>query len=1630
MFQNIEANFKKLSNLGLNQGAPGKSCIYLPINLAAAFLYSPINVQNTAGDTYSIFTEWLNALSESATKDPEWNDRLKAMWDSCNTDFDQFHNVTGLDESVYASIAAKLIWGYPYMFDGKMPTAESLTGTLHTKYEVLEGPATFDDDVVLYGNWMYEIFKIKDTISTDRVKKCLDIFKTHAKITVPGKIVVAFSPDTTSVDLYPVGSFEYWYIDPRYRCGKQTTNTSKGSSDISCVLRWTTDNFSAPVSGEWIGHFEILEIFPTISVGNDGKYYWSVNGLNTGIPVTGAAGAAGKNAQIVVVERIENVVGWTPDDPNGWDYWSPKTGPQTIKAPLEFGISAPIRAGYEKALRDNYNVDSLTPLDKKLIAGAKSVKDPQLKVVSFDHDESEDTAWLPTTDNVQLENLTNQNLFRIFRVVGRDKFWISERNSVIDPKNDEYDRLYDPSCDSYYFGVSQQVQACVSHINDSRAIQDYIKELDGTFAIVLPGPAYKQDRTDTTFWFSVLRAVPAKFLANGDTLYQLVAYCSPNTQNTTQLDEHSEAGMMHRLDVFSYKKSSDSRNKPRGLMLPIGSAELASNTPSNTWAAHIIHSDTGGFVGFMNSVVDGKTERRGIQNVTLNVNLTANTGAPNGTARSANNANENNVIGAGQFLSVFDKRVLHVGSVDDFRTLNYVNDAPDTGTDKLNGAVPGRVARKGENGSSGLGTSNFFGDTREVSGKKWFYGSELHVDEPVTITRYRDVKAVGRLLDVEGDVVIGPHVHKNMPNIRYGNRGGGLWVRSTLTIDPRTRDLLNEGDGSIFSTIVGGKTINMFDGVELSFEPFLRSGSRLTTDTKLPEEGAERWREYIGRYKGMRGAYKSSVDALNTPPKGDDHPLFSAFFEDSLGARVLVAEDGIAIFNPDLTEHRTTFSVDGFGNIQTYGREIRSNALDTVWCFHTKWDGEKRYFNQEGITKTVLDSIRDRNLKPSGSFEVPKHNMLIAASDHEVQFMDWNGFEENPGILAARYWRTSNFMDKNWESYDEEKSTDASLYPFGYYHTFGFVDQYGTSRGTFPAKYGDGKFTNWGSSEYLPTVLSFASDLTWVWGGLLSTGINPRAFDHTFDDVDYRMRAGATITFGEYIQGPLRGPIKSLDKYYGDDIKVIFNYKGDSDGKGGEQNMILSGTNTMIESDTNIFGSNNDNPFETPIGSWNAQGAVIEKSMFIGQNLFVHKSASVRGQVRAKSFRRHKSSDCALLLDNGMSTWAAPKYTGTGEGLGPNDQTPIVLDLGATFGDKRLVRFGYAEKVELEGDKVKVTEGSKDTEVCLFGKSDYITDVRYFAKGNVVANGSRKTHKSKEVKRRQNISPEWMRNLGAVDTDEYETTLIEVISTPFLVVVNLYICLRAKWEQEGGNRCMRGIYGAGLGSNDNNMRLWRHLATNLDIIDDDNPIPLPSHPVYANTQACLPAANRNKDGDWKVKGLNGDKPQTPGIIWRLDPNGKIVIDSSAQGMALMGNDGSAPIVTASFMYVPGNNVGGDFEFVDGGNDPTGDPTGDPTVETYETIWNTSAINTTTFGQWLTDNLLSELKGVVDGSSTRFDGTFYSISVKRNGSTITLWVDIWVESSTTGLSGKKQFKAVCGAPAADATSVSCSSVTVY
>lgn len=863
--KNIDFNFQKLANADITKGADGRSCVYFTINLAAPFVYgtSGADSNNFPADVDG-FNSWKKLGINSFEQSTVFKERWAAIKNDVEKDYEIYKKLTGRSETAYAQIAAYLLWGHYQTFNAAarhlIPTENSITGIIQKKYGSGTDPITIKtidgQTCELYGNWMYEFFTKGVNASYDIDIKLPQFFMEHVNMVAPGKISIAMSPDSAAGAYRPVGSLAYWFMDPRFAVTAER-DANENVTDVSCIIQWAPDNNVA--EGEWSGTFNVVNSFPTIELGNDGRYYWVVNGINTGISPEGIPGKDGEAASFVVVERVENVTGYDPVNyPDGSGITGPLAGTYTFDSNSYSGTSS----RYE-VLREFRSATNEVLFSNP---GVTQDSNQQITVKV-----PEENAWLVSNTGVLNNNTDPQHLYRIYRIVGREVFWTAKGT----PKDNVIDigHLGDPTCDNYY-GVT-------SSVTTDPDIQALIRSLDGKPAVVIPGPAFSQDRTDTTFWLSTLRAVPT---GEGETNLMLVAYCGADGQMTTNIDEHTLAGQMQRLDAYSFKSTGDNRTKPRGLMLPIGSALANSSIPAHIWAAHIIHSDLGGFTG--------RDGNRGIQKKITN--------------------NKVSTIGSGtaQFSEVIGKNILHIGSVTDYRSLSFV-----PANNQQNAGIPGR--------------QNF---TTDQNNPAWNWdaslveGAELHVDEPLTVTGYRDLIGRRLLLSVEGDTIIGARRHVNIPNAKWYRGAGGLYIGSYMTYSTLTKVGGWESNSPFIAA--NGVTIDYKYKFSNRLSTKLAPATLLSKDTSGALNG-----DTIGL---------TSDDIRTTTTK---HRM-SLVAEYGIGARFLASAEGFAIVPMDSVNNpngNPTFSVDMAGNIQTMGSEVRSNSTDTAWYLHTNWSLDEAF---------------------------------------------------------------------------------------------------------------------------------------------------------------------------------------------------------------------------------------------------------------------------------------------------------------------------------------------------------------------------------------------------------------------------------------------------------------------------------------------------------------------------------------------------------------------------------------------------------------------------------------------------------------------------------------------------------------
>lgn len=1145
---------------------------------------------------------------------------LIRIWKQVDSDYAVFKRYTNLSKYQYSKLVATLLFGHEHIYwqaelsnfpdieIGK--EIEFINTTFTVKPESLCGCIAYstsseaqspveisvetkkNEKIILYANWMYEWYNRAKVLTTQInsstpnlskfiLKQGLENSKKlvgdHISNYELGSLQVACAVDNS--DIIPCGSLAYVYIDPRFRnrfigkSEKVVLEHKANSLDVSCVIYWETKN---EPKAEYLfrqGKFKCVFAFPRIYFDvEDKQYYWNINGQNTKIKVTGEKGADGKSSQFVVVERVENIIGASPSFMQGNEYFA------TLKKNVGFWLpiaynqikdfqsltnspkdESKITRSFMRTTLSHLEYLQLTK-DYPNIYGVKGEfnKEGNFKITIKNEAYNQ---W--TVDTESKDNIDTTRLFRIYRIIGKEIFWHSKKTAVNPLKETESQsekssayNIQDPCFSTYNYQDPDEVE-----IDDSVNIQDIIKNLDGVPCVVFPNKQYTQDKTDSTCWFTTLRAVKPNPKTDK---YMLVAYCSSENQLTQGWDDHEFAGAMMDLDVYSYKKTSDNRNMPRGIMLPIGNPKIENiDDKSQQFGAHIIYSDLGGFTEIK---IDTETNRKyGVQqSIEKNKVDTLAEGEILGTP-------DNPVIKKGhQSVSVFGKRVLHIGSVNDFRTLNYVPSFTNQ-ENQVNAAVPGRNPMGVENpqatqyGNSG----HYFKDT---------IGSELHIDEPVTITNYRDTIEDGtkRLLNVEGDVSIGIPVHVNDKKFySFNTPAGGLYVGSCVTqgiLRDWNQIWINHPHfSSIFSSEYFSELTNLYQST-----------------FNMDEDG-----NYLGPLI----------------------PKFGALIESGLGSRFVSTTEGFYLYpTEDVRTNKraywskysigndyiTLFSVDRGGNVLIGGENITAYNPITNWIFFSDWNnllvrGIKKRYELNSISGILPFCLTNTVSSVYSDWYTETYQNKISLDEQIKQ--------------KIVFWKDFYFKRENYTSPD--------FIPLGFHSNLGFFNSQSdieTPHTLKPQK-----------EERLPHVLRLFADTVSMEGSLTVRGLSclPNKIvqkESLIGSGIYSGYASGQIAHGLYVGGVFYKNIK--------DLSLIDNFL--------HQNISVA--NFCIDNQcktTNIYTQ-----IPNKLGFSVEESAQFNQNIFVEKNIFTFGDCLVKQDVFASRFLRNtsKQSDLAFMMDNGKST--------------------------------------------------------------------------------------------------------------------------------------------------------------------------------------------------------------------------------------------------------------------------------------------------------------------------------------------------------------------------------------------------------
>lgn len=489
MFENINENFKKLSSPDLMRGRDGNSAIYITYNLNSVFFYP---VQHTKA---------VEERLTSATVPESYNIKtINELRRQVDADYEVFRSQTGQSKEEYVKACIAILRNlFPEEKSGEKKRDKAITLNKKT----------------YYGEW------VREWLNHPSEKT----FNTHIGTFSPGRISMAV------VDGRQIGCLPYMHIDPRFR--NTDVNTK---ADWSGVLDCSGIFLCDFIDGEPV--FKKIDSSQQMYF-EDGEFFWQINGIKTKVSAQGLRGPAGKNSEMLIIQRLENA-----------PYKVEKGRPICKSTPVQPAPTGRINPGdFTEEMR------------------VKEVYE----------------SWAKNTNNES----RNKNKYRIWNVLGWDNspFW---REAVTDGTSPTY------TLDQEWKGQSESVVPVSELDPTGPELYTKLREIDGTSCIVLPDPQWQRGKFFTTFWISTIRVIEVG--VGNDKRLLATVFCGEENRMVLGLDEHTFVGMMMGLDPHEYlpHKWAD-HNKARGLLVPIGSRMkiLEQGKESETFGTHILYSDGG-----------------------------------------------------------------------------------------------------------------------------------------------------------------------------------------------------------------------------------------------------------------------------------------------------------------------------------------------------------------------------------------------------------------------------------------------------------------------------------------------------------------------------------------------------------------------------------------------------------------------------------------------------------------------------------------------------------------------------------------------------------------------------------------------------------------------------------------------------------------------------------------------------------------------------------------------------------------------------------------------------------------------------------------------------------------------------
>lgn len=532
------------------------------------------------------------------------------------------------------------------------------------------------------------------------------------------------------------------------------------------------------------------------------------------------------------------------------------------------------------------------------------------------------------------------------------------------------------------------------------------RRLDNVPCVVLEELGENNDTSKPyAIWFSTIKTVENGVDETLGQKYKHQVICADeNKFNPQQIDRYTLFDVLRYMDVYANDSGQVGKPWAHGLLIPIGTGTVNRLEAEEVGELNpgVVQGRANAIGGITGSLAQSKDETLPYASHYIYADVSgyksgteqADPADPDGydywlpgmgDRKSIKYKTSVRTDVKNPFLSnVFNKRVLHIGSLDTYWLGN-------------------------KNGSTGM-------NNPATPGDNVFEESLLHIDEPTTITRYRDRKKYdGKmnekwlpLLNVEGDVIVGSKWHVN-----GGSGSGGLMIFGEVENgesfgvpkldDGKNFSLWTKGNVCIPGIFGQGGNLNIDSDLTVNGDLTVKRNTSLTGYLKVDGTTGRTFMWQNGTYKYPEGMRVKNAIGTNfvLSDKGFAIPIPKTEQPDNENIIYYADPAGDALFYVDENGYLRTeqLKVNDSGEVLggltvKKGLQVKSGDVDVTEDVNV--EGNVNVTNNVDVTEDVIA----KNLKrKTGKTEILLADGTslkeVKKSDVEVK----SGYDNSPIIL-------------------------------------------------------------------------------------------------------------------------------------------------------------------------------------------------------------------------------------------------------------------------------------------------------------------------------------------------------------------------------------------------------------------------------------------------------------------------------------------------------------------------------------------------------------------------------------------------------------------------------------------------------